>query len=222
MTTKINVVCEFKAQDLESKTNFLIEAIESTRKQRGIWNRNRLTWRVENWTNDFEKERDIRYALNIAFTEWDIELPIVFEEANDGEEADITIDFRYRKDDPYYSGDKGKNVIGYAGYPDARLRGVLVIFDDYDWNWHGQGGYNLIQVIIHEIGHILGFPHSTRGLKEDLMDPFYNAKLVELSGYDIEFAVASYGAREYSSPTGHERLEKVNRAQKERLIPTNQ
>ncbi len=218
MTQKINVVCEFKVQDLESKTNFLIEAIETVRRQRGVWNRNRLTWRVENWTNDFEKERDVRYALNIAFTEWDIELPIVFEEAKDGEEADINIDFHHKAEDPYY-GDRPNGVIGYAGFPDGSLRGVLVIFDDYDWNWHGQGGYNLIQVMIHEVGHILGFPHSTRGFRKDLMDPYYNAQLVELSGYDIEFAVASYGEREYSSPTGHDRLEGVNRAQKLRLIP---
>ena len=213
---KLNVVCEFKAEDLESKTNFDISAIETVRKQRGIWNRDRLTWRVLNWTNDFEKERDIRYALNITFTEWDIELPIVFVEARDDEEADITIDFHYKKDDKYYSGTN--SVIGYAGYPYGILRGVLVIFDDYDWNWHGQGGYNLIQVMIHEIGHILGFPHSTRGLREDVMDPYYNPRLVDLSSYDVEFAVASYGEREYTSPTGHDRLEKANRRQKERLI----
>ncbi len=217
MIPKLNVVCEFKAKDLESKTNFLIEAIESIPRQRGVWNRDRLTWRVDNWTQDFEKERDVRYALNIAFTEWDIELPIVFEEARDGE-ADITIDFRHKRDDPLFNEDN--NVLAYAGYPDGSLKGILVVFDDYDWNWHGQGGYNLIQVMIHEIGHILGFPHSTRGFRKDLMDPYYNAQLVELSGYDIEFAVASYGARVYSSPTGHDRLEKANRGAKERLLPS--
>jgi len=219
MNQKLNVVCEFRAKDLESKTNFLVEAIETIRRQRGIWNRNRLTWKVKNWTEDFEKKRDVRYALNAAFTEWDIEIPIVFEEERGDEEADITIDFHYKKDDPYY-GDKPNGVLAYAGYPAGILRGVLVIFDDYDWNWHGQGGYNLIQVIIHEVGHILGLPHSTRGFRQDLMDPYYNAKLVELSGHDIEFAVASYGARVYSSPTGHDRLEKANRGAKERLLPS--
>ena len=218
MIQKLNVVCEFRAKDLESKTNFLIEAIESIPRQRGVWNRDRLTWRVDNWTNDFEKERDVRYALNIAFTEWDIELPIVFEEARNGE-ADITIDFRHKRDDPIYG--EGNNVLAYAGYPDGSLRGILVIFDDYDWNWHGQDGYNLIQVMIHELGHILGLQHSTRGLRKEVMDPYYNPKLVELSDNDLERAFLVYGERVYSSPTGHDRLEKANRGAKERLIPTN-
>ena len=218
MTTKLNVVCEFKAKDLESKTIFLIEAVESIPRQRGIWNRDRLTWRVDNWTNDFEKERDVRYALNIAFTEWDIELPIVFEEARDGEEADITIDFRHKRDDPLFGEDN--NVLAYAGYPDGSLKGILVIFDDYDWNWHGQGGYNLIQVMIHELGHILGLQHSTRGLRKDVMDPYYNPRLAELSDNDRERAFLAYGQRIYEQPTHYTRLEKVNRAQKERLIPT--
>jgi len=222
MADNLRVVCEYRADDLKSPTNFAMKAIVTTARQRGIWNKNIIKWRINNWSEDFEKERDLRYAFNVAFTEWDIEIPTIFIEAQIGEEADITIDFRLRKDDPYYS--NNLNVLAYAGYPDGALKGIMVIFDDWNWNTHGGLGYNIINVIIHELGHILGFPHTTTQpyFEPNMMDPIYNETVRELARLDIENAVGAYGARQYDNQGQHDRLENANRRQKERLINESQ
>jgi len=214
----MKVVCEYRAKDVKSPTDFEMERVETAAIQRGVWNKNIITWRINNWTQDFTKERDLRYAFNIGFTEWDIEIPAIFIEAPLGEEADIVIDFRHRVDDPYYP--DSPNVLAYAGYPDGALKGIMVFFDDFDWNTHGKSGYNVINVLIHELGHILGFPHTTTQpyREPNMMDPIYNANVNELMRLDVENAVGAYGARQYDNQSQHDRLENANRVQKKRLI----
>jgi len=214
----LKVVCEYRAKDPKSPTDFAMEAIEIVEKQRGIWNKNIITWKVINETDDIEKARDLRYAMNIGFTEWDIEVPLIMIEAADGEEADITINFRHAKDDPYYP--NSTSVLAYAGFPDGALKGIIVFFDDWDWNLHGKTGYNVIAVLIHELGHTWGLGHATQHLDREpnMMDPFYRKELIELSRYDIQRIVAAYGARVYANSEQHDRLENANRRQKKRLI----
>lgn len=207
----VNIVCELH-KDENSPEKFAHLIKETMHIQHGVWNKNILRWRLLNGTNDIKKERDLRYAINIAFTEWDIEIPIVFVEAEPEEEADITIDFRFRANDPYYK--DSTTVLAYAGYPEGILKGVLVIFDDWDWNLHGLAGFNVIIVIIHELGHILGFPHYGRGI----MAPIYNRVVRELQQEDLQMAYEAYGERQYANTEQKKRLETANHRQKIRLI----
>ena len=155
-------------------------------------------------------------VFNIAFTEWDIEIPLIFKRAESEEDADIVIEFGSRKNDPFYSGENGKYVLAYAGYPDTRLKGYMKIFTH--WDWKVKGGYNIVTVIIHELGHLLGRPHSKRRMWKDVMDPAINESVTELSTHDIAGAVEEYGARQYKKDEHYDRLEKANRHQKNRLM----
>ena len=216
--SKIKVVCEYRAKNLKSPTDFAMEAVEDVQALRGVWNKNIVRWRLETTSPDFDKARDLRYGMNISFTEFDLEIPVVFVEALPEEEDDITIYFRMRKDDPIFP--NNPNVLAYAGFPDGRLKGIIVIFDDFDWNLHGKEGYNMIVVLEHEIGHDVGMPHANKQpyREPNLMDPIYNANVKNLSRYDLEVLVGGYGARVYDNQEQHDRLETANRRQKERLI----
>lgn len=220
-TPKLNIVCALKTirKEIGAAKKLHLDSVESEyeiENQHGIWNKGTLKWWVKGDVRDelFDnREQFMIRCFNIAFTEIDIEIPLVLLHAEDEEDADIIIEFGPRAGDPYYADNNA--VLGYAGYPIGRLKGFMKIFTDWDWNT--RGGYNIITLIIHELGHILGRPHSARRLWIDMMDPIINANITELSDHDIAGFVSGYGARVYSSPTGHDRLEQANKRQKERL-----
>jgi len=186
-------------------------------KQRGVWNKNTIKWWVTNPQNEeiFNDSRIafLRRVFNLAFTEVDIEIPIKFIMAETEDDADIVIDFTPRAQAEHHS--DNPHVLAYAGYPDSRLKGIMVIFTDWDWNV--TGSLNIISVIIHELLHLLGRPHSERRLWKDMMDPAINSNIRELSEWDIQGLVTAYGERIYKSDSAHDRLEKANRHSKERF-----
>lgn len=228
ITPKLNIVCAIKTPsgtldtiNLSDNPELILSAITEhvTENQRGTWNKDTLKWWVKGDVRDelFEaREQFMIRVFNIAFTEWDIEIPLVLIHAESEDDADIVIEFGARENDPYYSGDNGKYVLAYAGYPDGGLKGYMKIFTH--WDWDVKGNYNIVTVIIHELGHLLGRPHSERKLWEDIMDPVLNSKITELSDHDILGATTAYGVRTYSRDTHHDRLEKANRHQKVRLM----
>lgn len=197
--------------DVVLSTEFELE------NQRGTWNKDTIKWWVKHPEKEeiFDNSREVflRTVFNLAFTEVDIEIPIVFIQAESEEDADIVIEFTPRAQAQHHS--DNKQVLAYAGYPDGALKGVMVIFTDWDWNV--SGNLNIISVIIHELLHLLGRPHSERKLWKDIMDPTINSNIRELSEWDILGLTTAYGIREYRYETGHDRLEKANRIQKERL-----
>jgi len=219
---KLNIVCAITADPLIG-TNTEAEAhLAQTatmeyevEQQRGTWNKTHVKFFVTGDIDDFFEDRlnFMKRVFNIAFTEWDIEIPLVFTVAESEEDADIIIEFGTKAGDRYYA-DAG-SVLAYAGYPDGGLKGYMKIFTDWDWNV--KGSLNIITVIIHELGHLIGRPHSERRLWIDIMDPAINASNTELSDHDILGATTAYGAREYERPEHYVRLEMANRRQKERL-----
>ena len=215
---KLNIVCALKfRQEIDA-----VESIEyEIEKQRGTWNKTTIKWWAKGEPDELFQDRIgfMNRCFNIAFTEWDIEVPLVLIQAESEEDADIVMEFGLKANDRYYA-DAG-NVLAYAGYPDGALKGYMKIFTDWDWNI--KGSLNFISMIIHELGHLLGRPHSERRLWVDIMDPMINAKTTELSEHDVAGAVAAYGAREYAHPDHHDRLETANKRQKERLrgIPSS-
>lgn len=221
--TSINIVCAITAIDSVVDQEILGELATTEfipAKQRGVWNKGIIKWWTKGDQTDelFEsRERYVNYIFNIAFTEIDIEIPIVFIKAESEADADIIIEFGKKEGDHYYPGDKSKNVLAYAGYADTHLKGYMKIFTDWDWNVFGN--LNIVSVIIHELLHIMGRPHSERGFNHpDIMHPSIRASKTELSDFDILGLTLAYGTRVYSGDNHHDRLEKANRRQKVRLM----
>lgn len=226
MIEKLKLICAIKQLPLNTKvtstgtdrSNVAIVTEEyELERQHGSWNKDIIKWWIKGEPDEFfaERENFMRRVFNTAFTEWDIEIPLIFIQAESEADADIIIEWGTRENDPYYSGDKGLYVLAYAGYPEGRLKGYMKIFTHWDWNV--KGNLNIVTVIIHELGHLIGRPHSERRIWKDIMDPIINNSITELSDWDIAGAVAEYGARIYAHESHHDRLEKANRAGKERL-----
>ena len=222
MIEKLKIICAIRearaelGEKIDDKSAIVTEEYE-LEKQHGSWNKDIIKWWIKGEVDEFftARENFMKRVFNTAFTEWDIEIPLIFIQAESEADADIIIEWGTRQNDPYYSGDNGRYVLGYAGYPDGRLKGYMKLFTH--WDWDVRGNLNIVTVIIHELGHLIGRPHSKRGIRKDLMDPIINRLTVELSDWDIAGAVAEYGARIYKSGTGHDRLEKANRKGKIRL-----
>lgn len=220
---KINIVCAIKTfgntlETINASENPDLQGLAeyTPARQRGTWNKSDLKFFVKGEPDELFAERDafIRRVFNVAATEWDIELDITITQVYDESLADIIIEFGLKANDRYYA-DAG-NVLAYAGYPDGSLKGYMKIFTD--WDWDVKGSLNFVSMVIHELGHILGRPHSERGLWQDIMDPAINSNVKELSDFDILGGTNAYGARVYSSDEAKDRLEKANRKQKERLV----
>jgi len=214
---KLNIVCELKTVPPGTTGSNAIETVYQLEKQQGTWNKDLIKWWAKGEVDEFFENRlnFMKRVFNMAFTEWDIEIPLVFVQAESEEDADIIIEWGTRANDPYYSGSNGDFVLAYAGYPSGGLKGYMKIFTH--WDWDVKGDYNTVTMIIHELGHLIGRPHSERRIWQDIMDPIINANVTELSDHDIAGATAEYGTREYSQDTHHDRLEKANRRSKERL-----
>jgi len=220
ITPKLNIVCALRTVspliDKKSLSKDVTATVEHTpANQRGTWNKGEIKFFVKGEPDELFQQREgfMRRAFNVAATEWDIELKLEFTQVYDEAEADIIIEWGLRANDRYYS--NNSNVLAYAGYPDGSLKGYMKIFTD--WEWDVKGSLNFVSMLIHELGHIIGRPHSERRLWKDIMDPAINSNTTELSDFDILGGTLAYGVRKYSTDKGHDRLEAANRRQKNRL-----
>ena len=161
----------------------------------------------------------LKRAVNIAMTTWDLEVPIKFKPVymfGDPKKADIVIEFKTRNEDDYLK--DRPSVLAYAYMPgQGEYSGKIVFSADYIWDLTGDGikgdeavkkglvknaysdnilkTYNLYHVLIHELGHSLGLHHDTDRNSIDVMDPFYNGKILDLSERDIYRIRLKYGIR---------------------------
>ena len=172
----------------------------------------------------------LRRALNIAMTTWDLEIPVKFKPANwYGVPADIRISFRGDDDNLFRT---RPSVLAYAYFPTTSLEGVVVFNEKYLWDLSGKGisgkeaiakgivenansdsilkTYNIIVVLIHELGHTLGLRHDVTGNNdgEDVMDAYYDEDVLDLSPRDIVRIRQKYGIRIFSRWSWYGRLKK--------------
>jgi hypothetical protein len=185
----------------------------------------------------------VKKALNLAMTTWDIEIDITFKPAwfnPDANVPEITIDFADDTNDDYFK--ERPNVLAYAYFPSqGELSGKVVFNNEYIWSLDGESitakeafdkgwidgfdnpnnlmkTYNIIHVLIHELGHTLGLRHDVSGNRDgvDVMDAFYSGAL-ELSDRDIVRILLKYPRRIFSKWSHYARLKKALYRMKSRL-----
>jgi len=188
-------------------------------------------------------QKQVRKALNLAMTTWDLEIDVTFKPTWFDEAAaiigDFTIDFRDKEEDQYFK--NSPSVLAYAYMPgQGALSGNVVFNNSYLWSLDGKPisvkearkrgypvlgnppedqmlkTYNIIHVLIHELGHILGLRHDEHHDSRDVMDAFYSGKL-ELSLWDIYRILLKYPRRVFSRWNAYARLKRAFKRIKLRL-----
>ena len=171
----------------------------------------------------------MRKAVNIAMTTWNLEIPIKIKSLyRNKDKANIIISFRKAKDDQYFSERPG--VLAYAYFPGTSKEGEIVFNTDYIWATHSDGilgseavklglvdqaiptnklkTWNILQTLIHEIGHSLGLRHDTDNNSKDVLDPYYDAKVLDLSERDLYRIRLKYGVRNWNNWSMYARVKK--------------
>jgi len=180
----------------------------------------------------------IRTALNMAMTTWDLEVDVVFKPVwGTDKDPDITIDFKTPEEDDYFK--RRPSVLAYAYLPGQGKNGIIVFNLNYIWTLNGKPikarkakdlglidnfvnpdnlirTYNIIHVLIHELGHVLGLRHDAHHDTKDVMDAFYDGKVLDLSEWDIYRIRKKYPIRIFKWWQHYSRLKRWLRARKRR------
>ena len=218
-----------------------IEFIEDTQTEwRGKWDLDVMYYDVISPCRTLE-EKKVRKALNLAMTTWNLEIPIKFKSNWNNRRnpiSNITIDFKTSDEDHYFK-DK-PSVLAYAYFPNqGSVSGKVIFNNDYIWSTNGKPisgkkakekgyvvdaydtnqlkTYNLIHVLIHELGHTLGLRHDAHNDTSDVMDPYYSGKL-ELSNYDLLRIRAKYGIRVWKRWDWYYRIKKLIARRKREFV----
>ncbi len=226
-----------------NKTGKVFEFIEQDEWD-GKWEREVMYYKVIGEPRTMSKKQ-VRRALNVAMTTWDLEIPLRFKPHwfnNEDKKADITIEFKSKEEDQTFK--DSPSVLAYAYFPaQGSYSGKVVFNNEYMWTFQGKGinagealdkgwivgtnnrdntlrTYSIIAVLIHELGHSLGLRHDATGNRDgvDVMDAYYSGSdRFELSERDIYRIVSKYGNRIYSRWSHYGRLKKAMKRGKLRL-----
>lgn len=185
------------------------------------WDKPTLKYRILRGTEDMQVKDKLRMAVGLAFSTWGTEIPLKFRHANKHEVADITIRFENNPNaDSIFIGKS--TVLAYAYYPKTIKAGIIV-FNDYSYEWgtrdekvRGAHVYNACEVLIHELGHILGLSHDSSAGK-DVMDAYYDGSMNILSTNDIDRIRKKYGTRVFHRLNLYSRLKRIISVRKKRL-----
>ncbi|XP_028839932.1 collagenase 3-like [Denticeps clupeoides] len=158
------------------------------------WQKNKLTYRLENYTPDMpvsEVDRVIQQALRV----WANVTPLTFTRLNTGT-ADIMISFGSKGHGDFYPFDGPGGTLAHAFSPSDGIGGDAHFDDDERFTENSSRGTDLFLVAAHEFGHSLGLSHSKDPTA--LMYPVY--KYRDLNSYvlpqdDVKGIQSLYGKK---------------------------
>jgi hypothetical protein len=188
-----------------------IEFIESMQEEwNGKWNKNILTYCVIRGTDDIPGDKQESLAMALALRTFAVEIPIKFHKVSVNENPDLRVEFKSPQEEHRFQ--DSPTVLAFAFFPaQGSVSGSVVFNDAYEWSLNGkrvngERTWNLIQVLIHELGHSLGLRHDSNNSTTDVMDPFYNGQILDLSPNDIKRIQQKYGKREFRHESHYLRL----------------
>uniref|UniRef100_A0A8C9YZ18 interstitial collagenase n=1 Tax=Sander lucioperca TaxID=283035 RepID=A0A8C9YZ18_SANLU len=162
------------------------------------WEKNSLTYRIENYTPDMsvsEVDDSIEKALQV----WAKVTPLRFTRIYSGT-ADIMISFGPHGDNYPFDGPDG--TLAHAFAPGLGIGGDAHFDDDENFTFRSNRGYVLFIVAAHEFGHSLGLSHSDD--PGALMYPVYsyrNPDTFVLPRDDVNGIQSLYGRNSVKDPS---------------------
>lgn len=138
-----------------------------------LWTKKSLTYKIVN-TPRALSEAQIRSAAHEAFEHWTKASGFKFVE-NNVQNPDITITF-------YDVPQSGLRIAGSASKP---LNSHIILDKNQDWAYKAQApmGISLYHTLLHEIGHVLGLPHTF--YRGSIMHPIFKPVLLPFGTLDI-------------------------------------
>ncbi|XP_070700186.1 collagenase 3-like [Pempheris klunzingeri] len=122
------------------------------------WEKNSLTYRIENYTPDMSVP-EIDDSIEKALQVWAKVTPLRFTRIYSGT-ADIMISFGRQAHGDFYPFDGPDGTLAHAFAPAPGIGGDAHFDDDETFTFRSNTGYVLFMVAAHEFGHSLGLSHS--------------------------------------------------------------
>ncbi|KAE8288057.1 Collagenase 3 [Larimichthys crocea] len=163
------------------------------------WQKNSLTYRIENYTPDMSAS-EVDDSINRALQVWAKVTPLRFTRINSGT-ADIMISFGSRAHGDYYPFDGPGSTLAHAFAPSSGIGGDAHFDEDETFTFRSNNGYVLFLVAAHEFGHSLGLSHSDD--PGALMYPMYsyrNPDTFVLPRDDVNGIQSLYGSNPDKDP----------------------
>lgn len=184
------VYCALELSDIGTVQFVESNVTQSEQKEwKHPWNKKILTYSIIIGTEDIPKNSKEFLALGIALTTWGAEVDLKFRRVKSNENPDIQIEFKTSNQDSTFK--ENNRILAYAYFPkQGSVSGLVVFNEDYLWSMDGKMNngnqtWNLIHVMTHELGHTLGLYHDEHNDTNDIMDPYYNKQILDLSDWDI-------------------------------------
>ncbi|KAM6911497.1 collagenase 3-like [Lycodopsis pacificus] len=164
------------------------------------WERNSLTYRIENYTPDMSVS-EVDDSIDKALQVWAKVTPLRFTRIYTGT-ADIMISFGRRSHGDYYPFDGPDGTLAHAFAPGPGIGGDAHFDDDETYTLRSNRGFVLFMVAAHEFGHSLGLSHSDDA--GALMYPVYsyrNPDTFVLPRDDVKGIQSLYGPNPNTDPS---------------------